>query len=55
MEELIRSYKTMHQKFLQIVKVNEKLTKQIAQLNIEKNDQLKSIMLLEGDLVESKK
>ena len=55
MKELIRPYRTMHQKFLQIVKVNEKLTKQIAQLNIEKNDRLKNIMLLEGNLIESRK
>ena len=38
-----------------MVKINEKLTKQVAQLNVEKNDLLKKIILLEGDLTKSKK
>ena len=54
-EAIIESYRTMYQKLLQVVKINERLTKQNAQLNIEKNDKLKRIMLLEGDLAERKK
>ena len=44
----------MYQKWLQIVKVNEKLTKQIVQLNIEKNDHLK-IGTLGRELIKSRK
>ena len=54
-EAIIESYRTMYQKWLQVVKINERLRKEHAQLNIKKNDQLKRIMLLEGDLAKRKK
>ena len=38
-----------------MVKFNERLTKQVAQLNAENDDLLKRNMLLEGNVVESKK
>ena len=54
-EVIVTLYKAMYQKWLEVVKFNERLTKQVAQLKTEKDDLLKRNMLLEGDLVEKKK
>ena len=54
-EAIIESYRTMYQKWLQVVKINERLTKQVAQINVEKNDLLNKNMLLKGNLTKSQK
>ena len=51
---LIQSYKLMHAKWNEVTKVNERLTGQVVQSNIEKNNLQKTISDLEVKLKESK-